>query len=585
MSSEVQTQETYPFNKFKPYFHNNPLSEAYIRELPIGQIYGEDVFYRPEYKDKVQDEMGIIEEDGTKVFTRKRLNYVENLPSCFNITQHHEEMPLGEFEVDYLVTPEEYKSHSSYIAYEEHKLDEERIITIEDIPEHLRHTEMSKMMLAEAEKKREQLKINAAKKAEERRRKARNRRYVPERKFKTEPVFYYNYNYNSNYINQIEYHGQYHQQLAMMLNPQAFINYNQSQSQTVQQQQYPIQNSNQTNYNPYGVPGYNSSNNPNQQYNYYNPFPNYNQNNNPNFNERFWYLNNNGYHYTPYVSMQQQEEFRNQQIELAKIKYRKMCVWCGEEYDEEYAERLFDPYYDESIDKTDEQLAEDYQWNEMLRIMWYTDHPDPRYVSYEQALAYSIQTTLYEYHKALDNHSLCYFLEEDYPRMMREFWILENINKNADRDLRKTYNSHDYNELLKVHAASNPYLSRVLNRSENKSDEEVGLNELLLSRSNPNFKTQSKPSFLDNPEIIEQRRKYTEAILELAKGKPSSVINKRNEMRQEALNAPPLEPPKETERIVSKDGSIYLGHGITIKPINIGETTIIQEKEQNLNEG
>ena len=69
-------------------------------------------------------------------------------------------------------------------------------------------------------------------------------------------------------------------------------------------------------------------------------------------------------------------------------------------------------------------------------------------------------------HKALDDHSLCTFLEEDLWKLQREQWIADNISPNSrGRNLSATYNSNDFNELLRLHRSSNPYVDELLNNS------------------------------------------------------------------------------------------------------------------------
>ena len=240
---------------------------------------------------------------------------------------------------------------------------------------------------------------------------------------------------------------------------------------------------------------------------YYNPFPQYNQN--P-------YYSYQGYGgFSPFLSMQKRQDMMNAQISVSKLKCKIAMAMTGTEYDDEKIDILYNPNNPANI-KTPEQQDSDREWKQVQLFHHYSVNPSP--IDYpEKHLANFMQLQIKNYHDAFDQHSLCEFIEEDYPRLMREFWIAENIKKNATRDLSSVYSSKEYNELLNMHRSSNPYINDLLNQSRydnNIDDVEVGLAELFdREKRRRNLLEGKLPTYISSPEVQAQRRAFTESLM------------------------------------------------------------------------
>ena len=115
----------------------------------------------------------------------------------------------------------------------------------------------------------------------------------------------------------------------------------------------------------------------------------------------------------------------------------------------------------------------------------------------------------------------------DLPKLLEEEWIAENIKPKQNRNLGATYNSDAYNELLRMHQSSNPYVNEILNKSRydnNVDDAELGLAELFdKERRRINLLTGKLPTFISSPEAQEARAKWTKEILDIMNKKENSV--------------------------------------------------------------
>lgn len=285
------------------------------------------------------------------------------------------------------------------------------------------------------------------------------------------------------------------------------MNYNyQPVYQPIQQYNYqpvyqPVQQYNQPQYdynNPFGP-----SIQQQQQYGYYNQ---------PMYNNGYGYPNQ----FNPYFSMQQRENYLKQQIELKKAKFKILCAMSGREYNDEEFDKLVNPNNPANI-KSEKEQKIDREWDDVQRIVYYSQNQDSVY-SHDRIESMKLASYIDNYHKAFDSHSLCEFMEEDYPRMMREFWISENIKTNANRDLSRVYSSKDYNELLNMHNSSNnPYVSTLLNQSaydSNVDDLEIGLAQLFdAERRKRNVLEGKLPTYISSEEVQQQRRLFTQELM------------------------------------------------------------------------
>ena len=274
----------------------------------------------------------------------------------------------------------------------------------------------------------------------------------------------------------------------------------------------PIGNTNY-NYQPIYQPVY--TYNPQPRYDYHNPFgaPIQPQ-------QQFYGYNNQQYAggvFNPYFSVQQQQKYQQEQIALEKTKFKILCSMSGREYKDDEFYKFVNP--NGSIKtKTKEEIKEKNHWDDVQRIVYYSNNQhlvnSPEKVKTQQLVNY-----ITNYHKALDSHSLCEFIEEDYPRLMREQWILDNVKINASRDLSDVYSSKDYNELLSMHkSTNNPYVSTLLDQStydSNVDDLEIGLAQLFdLERRKRNVLEGKLPTYISSKEVQEQRRLFTQELMD-----------------------------------------------------------------------
>ena len=221
--------------------------------------------------------------------------------------------------------------------------------------------------------------------------------------------------------------------------------------------------------------------------------------------------------YTPYISPVAMQKYQEQQVELFKIKYRLANHYTGNEVNEDYLDKLCNPN-NPIHQKTEEQrsIEEDH------RFMMYLTNVSNGLIqvpkSYAQHQAEMLNLMSYNKHQALDNHSLCEFLEEDLWRLQREEWIRKNIKINGSRDLSAVYNSNDYNELLKLHNSStNPYINDLLNISRydnNLDDIEIGMNAALERERRRKAILEGKvPEFVSSDEAQKRRHEFTQQLL------------------------------------------------------------------------
>ena len=230
---------------------------------------------------------------------------------------------------------------------------------------------------------------------------------------------------------------------------------------------YGYQPPQQNYYNPYGNPQQNYYDPYGQQQNYYNPY-----------GQQSYYspYGQPQAIYNPMIMMQQIEQANNQHLAVLKAKYRVAAAYSGKNVTDEELDRMLNPQNKSNIPSEAESAAiRDHQ----AMVALYNSFEHAAY--YESA--FDRQTRIMQeysanYHKEFDNHSLAQFLDEDLWKLQREDWIRKNINRSASRNLKNTYNSNDYNELIELHRSSNPYIRDLLNNSRydnNIDDLELGM--------------------------------------------------------------------------------------------------------------
>lgn len=252
---------------------------------------------------------------------------------------------------------------------------------------------------------------------------------------------------------------------------------------------------------------------------YYNPYPHLNPPQSSQYN---------GYRpfspFSPFMSMDRQQRMLQSQIDMGKTKVKMMLGMIGksDQYDEEMADKLLNPYNQGYIRDT-KKMEEDAYWSDVERIHWAMNQPQMG-MSPEQYNAQIIQQYQYNFHKEFDNHSLCQFFEEDLPKLMREFWIEENIDKNRGRDRSRDYRRDDYTELLGLHNVLSPFSKMLMDTSRYDNNAiqkqaEIGLEFAKRARDFASKKLSEihlipPKEYLNTPEAIESRRQFTESLLD-----------------------------------------------------------------------
>ena len=312
-------------------------------------------------------------------------------------------------------------------------------------------------------------------------------------------------------------------------------------------QGYPQQQPQQGYYNPYGgnnMGGYQQQNNgfvfsPVQQYNqaprtytYQNPYMDtdfskmMNQPVEPYYNSQYGYGSyyngfnlNNGYGYSGYPNYRpfyNPEYYMNQQrqnAEYLKELHRKVAHALGKDVTEEFLSKAYDPKPPTPLSAEEREVMAHTMKVEHMASTFDGMHPTSG-----QLIARDIRRMSSAMHEKYDTHSLCTFLSKDLPEILLNEWEETHIIKNADRDLSKMYNSKEYNELLALHASSNPYINQILDNSRydnNIDDLELGLDSVYDKARRRKALLEGKlPKFLASPEIQKKRQEWTDAIMQ-----------------------------------------------------------------------
>jgi hypothetical protein len=238
----------------------------------------------------------------------------------------------------------------------------------------------------------------------------------------------------------------------------------------------------------------------------------------------------NGYaNYRPFYSPVAQAQYQSQQVELFKMKYRIANYYVGNEIDEDYLDRLCNPN-NPANQKSEEQIKFEEETKFMNYLSDVANGRIPQAESQAQRDARILNLMSKNKHEALDNHSLCQFLEEDLWRLQQEEWIRKNVKVNASRDLSNVYSSTAYNELLKLHnSSSSAYVNDILNDSRydnNADDIEIGMNLAFEKERRRKAILEGKvPTYISSDETQRARHEWTKALMDqiCRKGSGSSV--------------------------------------------------------------
>ena len=317
------------------------------------------------------------------------------------------------------------------------------------------------------------------------------------------------------------------------------------------------------NYTPYPTPKA-DYNNPYPQYNQGQPQYGYNPYGAPTMGYPYYGYGYNPYYGRQYVSLQAREKMLNDNIKMAKMKYKIICAGAGREYVEEEADKLFNPNNPVNV-KSQEEIQKDREWADVVRIHQF-ESSGIRYISPFEQTCLNRQAYRNNFHQQLDGHSMCQFLEEDLPRLMREFWIAEHIKHNANRDLINTYDSQSYRDLLAMHHGGDQSaqgyaeeISAPTVTDSNLEEIERGVEDLIEKlRSYSKNGLENRPSmvmpenlkYMASPEVQKQRRLFNQELLNQMyeqKGGLTQIGRDLAERNGEpiVMQAPPESPPEQ----------------------------------------
>ena len=250
--------------------------------------------------------------------------------------------------------------------------------------------------------------------------------------------------------------------------------------------------------NPFGPP----IQQPQQPNNYYNYMPQY----------------YGGYDYNnpAYFSMAYRQQVIEEQARLHKQKFKLICAANGKEYSDDLYNNIFNPK-PPTQEMSQKQIEIEMHQRDVQMLSYWCNNQDKIY-NPDLAHANAINEYMRNFYDNLNSHSLCEFIENDYPRLRRELWICENVKMDNSRDLSGVYSSQDYNDILSMHRSSNPYINNILSQSKydnNIDDVEIGLAAVYdEERRRRNALTPKIPEYISSPEVQEQRRLFTQTLMD-----------------------------------------------------------------------
>lgn len=236
-------------------------------------------------------------------------------------------------------------------------------------------------------------------------------------------------------------------------------------------------------------------------------------------NNSYGYANNNytyGNNYNPYNNYKQQQ---NEQITLYKMKLGIASTYFGHPMSDEEMNNMIFPQQEKQQRLTDEERINNAEYDWCANIIKTVQNPYRQPTNAELTAQFLYQMSK-NMHDELDNHGLCQFLEDDLWQLQREQWLRENIDINSGRNLKNTYSSKDYTELLNMHndSAKSGFVSQLLDTSRydnNTKDIELGMNLAFNQERRRRSALEEKvPSFISSDEVQKRRNRFTNAIMQ-----------------------------------------------------------------------
>jgi hypothetical protein len=225
-----------------------------------------------------------------------------------------------------------------------------------------------------------------------------------------------------------------------------------------------------------------------------------------------------GYNPNFYVSPMYRQQQIQQLKSMDKLKYEIAAGFKGKSIDMEKLDQALEARYNPSSQyekMSEEERSNLSNWNTLVQMSQMANNP------YLETGGRSIARMMIEqsanYHRELDNHSLFEFLQNDLWKLQREYWIAQNISRGYNRNLSSTYDSKEYNELLKLHNSANPYIDQILNDSRydnNLYDEELGMSLAFdPEKRKAQITRKPLPTYISSEETQRRRHEWTNLIL------------------------------------------------------------------------
>ena len=253
--------------------------------------------------------------------------------------------------------------------------------------------------------------------------------------------------------------------------------------------------------------------------NYYNPYA-----------SQYESYYNNGVTLSPYQNMgytplQYNQLIQNQEKNI-RLKEQFMCSALNLDYEEEKRKALqrrqqyFQQYHyypQKQISYEDMMAQEDMN---KIAMFYHYSKPENNYISNNDIFIQQLNEVNDKFKELYGDYSMYEFMNNgSFEKLAEAQWILANCSPRDDKNLSRTYNSNDYNELLNMHRSSNPYVNQLLNTSQydnNIDDLELGspssIYELIMRRRS---RLQDPvPTSISDAEVQMHRHNWTNSILD-----------------------------------------------------------------------
>ena len=237
-----------------------------------------------------------------------------------------------------------------------------------------------------------------------------------------------------------------------------------------------------------------------------------------------WY---NPYSFNTYgMNPMAQQQRADNAINIRKLKLRLMAGYFGRTISDDNLDILTNPSNPVNVmPQEDQECLNQYRMLQQLNQLSLRPVQPMSKTQYDAACMAAAQAS---FDQTYGNDDMFTFFNKTSWRILNEIYEHENYVDNS-RNLGRTYNSAEFNELLNMHNSSNPYINQLMDDSRydnNQDDLEVGLN-LAFERAKRRQSIMNGPAnpsgrYLTTPEMQKKREAWTQTIMNqiLSKGKP-----------------------------------------------------------------